>query len=159
MASEYLSSNSCSAEWDGLCLASISHQTLQLGLDLGTAYPIKNHPMPQFFLGNHGLTCQPVPLSRFPSSPIFSSSPVWPGRCQLSGQRLGNAGQSHPLLCLLWHDDVIFWGNRKIWGAPVVHEGCNLQFLMLFWVYGCVVICSVGITKMTQVVGSLVPWH
>lgn len=69
MASECLSSNSCSAEWDGLYLASISHQTLQLGLDQGTAYPIKNHPRPQFFLGNHGLICQPAPPVQVPIQP------------------------------------------------------------------------------------------
>lgn len=101
-----------------------------------------------------------LPVSQCPASPHLSSPPVWPSRRQLSGQRLGNAGWSHPLLFMVWHDDVIFWSSRKAGGAPVASEGCNLQFFLLFWVPVCVVICSVGITELTQVVGSLVvSWH
>lgn len=41
----------------------------------------------------------------------------------------------------------------------MVHEGRNLQSFLLLWMHVCVVMCNVGITKLTQVVGSLVPWH
>lgn len=158
MASEYLSSNAFSVEQDGLCLANVSHQTLQSGLHLGTDHPIKNHPRPQLLLTKHGLTCQhapPVPVPSQPS-PLPSSLPAWPSRHRLSGQRLGHTGQSHPLLFLVWHDDVIFWSNRKACGAPMASEGCNLQFFLLLWAHVPVVICSVGITELTQIVGSLV---
>jgi len=102
-------------------------------------------------------TCSSCPSAQ-PAllSPLLSSPPAWPsGRC-LSGQRLGNAGWSHPLLFLVWHDDVIFWSCGKACGAPTAPERRNLQFLLLLWVHICVVICSVGITELTQVVGSLV---
>lgn len=35
-------------------------------------------------------------------------------------------------------------------------KGCNLHFFLLLWVHLCVVVYSVGITELTQVVGSLV---
>lgn len=57
---------------------------------------------------------------------------------------------------LFLHDDVIFWSSRKACGAPMAPEGRNLQFLLLLWVHVCVVTCSVGITELTQVMGSLV---
>lgn len=98
-----------------------------------------------------------------PSCHVFSPAP--PAEWADVGQHRSHLGPSHPLLYPVWCGDVIFYSSsRKACGTPMDPEGCNLQSFLLLWLHVCVVICVVicskGITELTQAVGRLViSWH